>query len=464
MTTHSLPSWSAEPQAFLRELFDIAVRRALPLENMRAALPPVPPDGRTWVIGAGKAAGAMAHALEQLWPADAHLSGAVVTRYGHTPPRPAALAGRAERIEILEASHPVPDEAGVVAANRLLAIAEAAKAGDLVICLMSGGGSALLTAPVDGLTLLDKQRLNQALLDSGAGIGDMNCVRKHLSKIKGGRLAMACAPAQVVTLAISDVPGDDVGVIASGPTVPDQTTCADALAILRRLDIDLPAPVWAALETGALESPKPTDPIWANHTVRLIATPGDSLRAAAQAAIDAGLRAYVLSDDLEGESREVGRVHAALATGAARAVGLDRDLFSAFKAPCVIVSGGETTVTIKKHAASLGLPKGRGGRAAEFCMGLTQALNRHDGIWGLAADTDGIDGIEHNAGAIVTPTTLARAAAAGVSLSDCLNRNDGFGFFDAIGDLVVSGPTHTNVNDFRAILVLPDASIRRIAG
>ncbi len=453
------PPLPTDPEAFLRHLFDVAVRRALPLENMRTMLPPVPQGGRTWVIGAGKAAGAMAQALEQLWPADAHLAGAVVTRYGHTPPRPTALDGQPPRIDILEASHPVPDEAGLAAAERMLAIAQAAQAGDLVICLMSGGGSALLTAPAAGLTLADKQRLNQALLDSGAGIGDMNCVRKHLSQIKGGRLGLACAPAQLVTLAISDVPGDDVGVIASGPTVPDRTTCADAVAILERLNIDLPAPVWAALRDGSLESPKPDHPVWATHQVNLIATPRDALQAAASVVNAAGLPAYILSDDLEGESREVGRVHAALATGAATGVGRTKPQdFSAFKVPCVILSGGETTVTIKKHPPERGLAKGRGGRAAEFCMGLAQALNGHAGIWGLAADTDGIDGIEHNAGALVTPSTLTRAAAAGVSLSDCLTRNDGFGFFNATGDLVVTGPTHTNVNDFRAILVIPDSA------
>ncbi len=446
---------SDDPIKFLRHLFDVAVTRASPLANMRDALPPVPSSGKTWVIGAGKAAGAMAQALEELWPADAPLSGAVVTRYEHTPPRPERLSGRVPRIHILEAAHPVPDAAGVAAAQRMLAIAEQAQAGDLVICLMSGGGSALLTAPAAGLSLADKQQLNQALLDSGAGIGDMNCVRKHLSAIKGGRLGLACAPATLVTLAISDVPGDDVGVIASGPTVPDETTCADALAILVRLGIDLPAPVMAALRSGALESPKPANPIWQGHTVRLIATPAESLRAAAEAAEAMGVRAYVLSDDLEGESREVGRVHAALAKAATNPPSGSSG-FSAFQAPCVILSGGETTVTMAKHAQQQGLPRGRGGRAAEFCLGLAQGLNAVPGVWGLAADTDGIDGVESNAGAVVTPDTLKRGQQAGVKLSDCLARNDSYGYFSAINDLVVTGPTHTNVNDFRAILILPD--------
>jgi hydroxypyruvate reductase len=345
---------------------------------------------------------------------------------------------------VIEASHPVPDAAGLAAAERILALTQGLTADDLVLCLISGGGSALLTLPADGLTLEDKQRINKDLLNSGAGIGEMNCVRKHLSRIKGGRLAAACAPAQVVTLTISDVPGDDPSVIASGPTVPDVTTCADAWAILQRYKIEVPAAIEAALKAGALETPKPS-PEWDKQPVHLIATPQQSLDAAAELALAAGLNAYVLSDELEGESREVGKVHAALARAAAHGKG-------PFQKPCVILSGGETTVTIRKQAP--GTPKGRGGRAGEFCLGLAVALQAQHNVWAIAADTDGIDGIEDNAGARVSPDTLARAEAAGVKPADCLDRNDAYGFFDAVGDLVVTGPTHTNVNDFRAILVL----------
>jgi glycerate 2-kinase len=392
------------------------------------------------VLGAGKAGGAMAQAVEALWPADKPLSGLVVTRYGHTPARP---AGVPERIEVVEASHPVPDAAGLAAAERILALTQGLTADDLVLCLISGGGSALLTLPADGLTLADKQRINKDLLNSGASIGEMNCVRKHLSRIKGGRLAAACAPAQVVTLTISDVPGDDPSVIASGPTVPDVTTCADAWAILQRYKIEVPAAIEAALKAGALETPKPS-PAWDKQPVHLIATPQQSLDAAAELARAAGLNAYVLSDELEGESREVGKVHAALARAAAQGKG-------PFQKPCVILSGGETTVTIRQQAP--GTPKGRGGRAGEFCLGLAVALQAQAGVWAIAADTDGIDGIEDNAGAQVAPDTLARAEAKGVKATEYLDRNDAYGFFDAVGDLVLTGPTHTNVNDFRAIVV-----------
>ena len=430
---------SAQPQAFLRQLYDAAVLRALPLHNTAAYLP-LPPKGRTVVLGAGKAGGAMAQAVEALWPADKPLSGLVVTRYGHTPARP---AGVPERIEVVEASHPVPDAAGLAAAERILALTQGLTADDLVLCLISGGGSALLTLPADGLTLADKQRINKDLLNSGASIGEMNCVRKHLSRIKGGRLAAACSPAQVVTLTISDVPGDDPSVIASGPTVPDVTTCADAWAILQRYKIEVPAAIEAALKAGALETPKPSS-AWDKQPVHLIATPQQSLDAAAELARAAGLNAYVLSDELEGESREVGKVHAALARAAAQGKG-------PFQKPCVILSGGETTVTIRQQAP--GTPKGRGGRAGEFCLGLAVALQAQVGVWAIAADTDGIDGIEDNAGAQVAPDTLARAEAKGVKATEYLDRNDAYGFFEAVGDLVVTGPTHTNVNDFRAIVV-----------
>ena len=412
---------------------------------MGACLPP-PPKGRTLVIGAGKAGGSMVQALEALWPADAPLSGLVVTRYGHIPPLPEGLP---QRIELVEASHPVPDQAGFDAASRILALAngttEVLTADDLVLCLISGGGSSLLTLPADGLTLADKQRINKELLDSGAHIGEMNCVRKHLSRIKGGRLAAACAPAQVVTLTISDVPGDDPAVIASGPTVPDATTCAEALAILDRYRIDVPAAIRAQLQDGTLETPKPGDAAFDGHRTHLIATPQQSLEAAAAVARAAGIEAHILSDEMEGESREVGKVQGALARAVAKR-GMP------FARPCVILSGGETTVTIRPRQP--GQPKGRGGRAGEFCLGLAGALAGQPDVWALAADTDGIDGIEDNAGAFVTPDTLARAAAKNRKLLDHLDRNDAYGYFDAIGDLLVTGPTHTNVNDFRALLIL----------
>ncbi len=435
------PAHPAEPHALLRSLFDAAVQSAQPLHGMAQHLPP-PPRGRTLVLGAGKAGGAMAQALESLWPQDAPLSGLVVTRYGHTPPRPAGLA---QRIEVVEAAHPVPDAAGLAAAGRMLALAEGLTGDDLVLCLISGGGSALLTLPAQGLTLADKQRINRELLECGAAIDEMNCVRRHLSRIKGGRLGAACAPARVLTLAISDVPGDDPAVIASGPTVPDASTCADALAVLARYRIEVPPAVHAALASGALETPKPGDARFAGHQVRLIATPQQSLEAAARAARAAGLAAHILSDEIEGESREVAKVHAALARSVARRG-------EPFARPCVILSGGETTVTIRPRQP--GAARGRGGRAGEFCMGLAQALQGQPGVWALAADTDGIDGVEDNAGARISPDTLARARAAGLALPDHLERNDAYGYFQALGDLVVTGPTHTNVNDFRAILVL----------
>jgi len=434
------------PRAFLRQLFDQAVQRALPLHNTPAFLPQ-PPKGRTLVLGAGKAAGAMAHAVEALWPLDAPLSGMVVTRYGHTPKRP---DGVPERLKIVEASHPVPDAAGLAAAEEILSLTQGLTQDDLVLCLISGGGSALLTLPADGLSLTEKQAINQALLKSGANIGEMNCVRKHLSRIKGGRLAAACAPAQVLTLAISDVPGDDPSVIASGPTVPDATSCADALQILMRYHIEISNDVLAALQNATWESTKPKDPVFQRSTVHLIATPQQSLLAAASLAESKGLRAYVLSDEIEGESREVGKVHAALARASAKGHG-------PFIKPCVILSGGETTVTVrasKSDKADAKNREGRGGRAGEFCMGLAQALQGQDNVWALAADTDGIDGIEDNAGALVTPDTLARAVQIGLNLEEHLAFNDAYGYFQALNDLVFSGPTHTNVNDFRAILVL----------
>jgi len=446
------PNPATEPRQFLEHLFNAAVKRALPLHNTAAYLPtpPKPGKGRTIVIGAGKAGASMAQAVEALWPLDAPLEGLVITRYHHIPPRP---PGVPQRIEIVEAAHPVPDAAGLAAAQRILAMVQDLTEADLVLCLISGGGSALLTLPADGLTLEDKQRINKALLDSGANISEMNCVRKHLSRIKGGRLAAACAPARVVTLTISDVPGDDPSIIASGPTVADATTCAQALAILKRYGIDVPAAVLADLESGVLETPKPGAAAFKGHEVHMIATPQQSLEAAASAARAAGLAAYILSDEMEGESREVGKVHAALG----RSVALKGQ---PFQKPCVILSGGETTVSIRPEGAAKGRGDssesrpGRGGRAGEFCMGLALALQGQSGVYALAADTDGIDGVEDNAGAYVAPDTLQRAVAKGMKIDQYLDRNDAYGYFDALGDLVVTGPTHTNVNDFRALLIL----------
>ena len=437
----------AEPRAFLRQLYDAAVQRALPALNTAAHLPP-PPDitgprqGRTVVVGAGKAGGAMAAAVDALWPRAAPLSGLVVTRYEHVPP---AYKARPGRIEVVEARHPVPDEAGRRAAERIAALVQGLGEHDLVLCLVSGGGSALLAMPAPGLTLMDKQAINQALLKSGAAIDEMNCVRKHLSAIKGGRLAAMCAPARVVTLLISDVPGDAPEVIASGPTVPDASTCAQALAICKRYGIALPAAALAGLESGDFETPKPGDAIFSGHQVHMLATPQQALEAAAAAARAAGVHAHILSDEMEGESREVGKVHAALARAVARHG-------QPFAKPCVILSGGETTVTVKSK--SEGPSDGKGGRATEFLLGCAIALQGEPGVHVLAADTDGIDGMEDNAGAIVTPSTLARAAALGMKPADFLDRNDAYSFFAPLGDLVVPGPTFTNVNDFRALLVL----------
>ena len=440
---HPVPDPATDPRGFLRALFDAAVQRAQPAHSTAAFLPP-PPDitgprqGRTLVLGAGKAGGAMAAAVDVLWPAQAPLSGLVVTRYCHVPP---AYRARPGRIEVVEAAHPVPDAAGAQAAERIVQLAQGLGPNDLVLCLISGGGSSLLSLPAPGLTLADKQAVNKALLTSGAAIDEMNCVRKHLSAIKGGRLAALCAPARVVTLLISDVPGDAPDVIASGPTVPDSSTCANALAILRRFRIDIPPAALAGLQSGAFETPKPGNAVFSGHQVHTIATPQQSLEAAAALARSAGIAAHILSDALEGESREVGKVHAALARAVAQRG-------QAFAKPCVILSGGETTVTVRHPQP------GRGGRAGEFLMGCAIALQGQAGVHVLAADTDGIDGVENNAGAIVTPSTLLRAQAQGLSAAAMLDQHDAYPFFEALGDLVVTGPTFTNVNDFRAVLVV----------
>ncbi len=416
-----------DPRALLRAMFDAAVSAALPDRSVPSHLP-APPKGRTVVVGAGKASAAMARALEEHWPGP--LTGLVVTRYGHGVP--------CRRIEIVEASHPVPDAKGRAAAARILRMVQGLTEDDLVIALISGGGSALLSLPAPGLTLEDKQAVNRALLQSGARIGEMNTVRKHLSAIKGGRLAAAAYPARVVTLVISDVPADDPSVIASGPTVADATTFADARAVLEKYGIAQPAAAVRHLERAEDETPKPGDARLARAETVLIATPQMSLEAAAKVARDAAATPLILGNAIEGEAREVGRVMAGIARQAA--------LYGQpAAAPAVLLSGGETTVTVRGH--------GRGGRNVEFLLALAIDLNGLPGVYALAADTDGIDGAEEIAGAIVTPDTLARAEAKGISAKQRLADNDGHGFFEALGDEVITGPTLTNVNDFRAILI-----------
>lgn len=421
---------SVEPRQLLRQMFDAAVARAMPDKCVPPFLPK-PPKGRTLVIGAGKASASMAKAVEDHWRGGT-LSGLIVTRYGHR------VACR--DIEIVEAAHPVPDLAGREAAERMLGMVQGLTADDLVLCLISGGGSALLTLPAPGLTLQDKQAINRALLKSGANITEMNCVRKHLSAIKGGRLAAACHPAQVVTLTISDVPGDDPAVIASGPTVPDRTTFADALAILEKYGITEPAAAIQHIRAARDETPKPGDARLAGAQTHLIAAPQESLEAAAALAKNAGYTPLILGDSLEGEARDVALVHA----------GIARQVLKhgqPCQGPCVLLSGGETTVTVRG--------KGRGGRNVEFLLALTVALGGERGVYAMAGDTDGVDGTEDNAGAIMTPDTLERAARRNVDAKRHLADNDGYSFFSALGDLVVTGPTLTNVNDFRAILIDP---------
>ena len=413
--------------AFLRRLFDAAVASAQPARCVPPHLPP-PPQGRLLVIGAGKASAAMARAVEDRWPGP--LEGLVVTRYGYGVP--------CRRVEIVEAAHPVPDANGMNAARRMLDRVSGLTADDLVLCLISGGGSALLPLPAPGLSLADKQAVNAALLRSGATIAEMNCLRRHLSAIKGGRLAAACHPARVLTLLISDVPGDDPMDIASGPTVADPTTCADALAIAARYGIALPPAARALLESGEGESVKPGDARLAGVEVRMIAAPQMALEAAAAAARSEGIPAHVLGDALEGEARELGKAMAGIARQVTRRG-------QPFSPPCLLLSGGETTVTVRGT--------GRGGRNVEFLLSLALALRGEPGIFALAGDTDGVDGQEETAGACVFPDTLERARALGIDPARALAANDGHGFFAALGDAVVTGPTLTNVNDFRAILV-----------
>ena len=417
----------ADRRALLLAMFDAAIAAAQPALCLPPHLP-APPKGRTLVIGAGKASAAMARALEDHWHAP--LQGLVVTRYGYAVP--------CQRIEIVEAAHPVPDEAGLRAAQRIHQLLQGLTADDLVIALISGGGSSLLVAPAPGLSLADKQAINTALLRSGATISEMNCLRRHLSALKGGRLGAACHPAQLLTLLISDVPGDDPIDIASGPTVGDPTTCADALAIVQRYRIELPPAARALLESGAGESVKPADSRLARAQTRIVTAPQMALEAAAQVARAAGVQPYILGDSLEGEARDIGKALAGITRQVVRQG-------QPFQPPCVLLSGGETTVTLRGD--------GRGGRNVEFLLSLAVALDGLSGVHALAGDTDGVDGAEEIAGAVLTPDTLARAWALGINPRASLDRNDGHGFFQALGDSVITGPTLTNVNDFRAIVI-----------
>lgn len=464
----------SEARALLERMFRAAIEAAQPVHCVRPFLPEAP-KGRLVVIGAGKASAAMAQAVEQAWPGPLH--GVVVTRYGYAVP--------CQRIEVLESAHPVPDQAGLDAAQRILQTVQGLSADDTVLCLISGGGSALMPLPLAGLSLADKQHIHRELLRCGASIREMNCVRRHLSAIKGGRLAAACYPARLVNLLISDVPGDDPCDIASGPTVADPSTCDDALAILRRYGLQLPAHVQEVLESGQGESVKPGDPRLSRMETHLIATPHKALQAAADVARTAGLSTHLLSDCMEGEARDVGKTLAAMAMQVARTG-------QPFAPPCVLLSGGETTVTLpaptalgagasvgssagasagssagssagaeagRELGAGAGAPDGPmrpgvGGRNVEFLLALGLALRGQRGIYALAGDTDGVDGQAEIAGAFWAPDSLERAWALGLRPQDRLDSHDGHGFFSRLGDSVITGPTLTNVNDFRAILVL----------
>ena len=427
-----MPSHQAPAEVLLRKMFDAAIASAQPAICVPPHLPAAP-RGRLIVVGAGKASAAMARAVEDHWAGP--LSGLVVTRYGY--------AVTCKHIEILEAAHPVPDAAGLRAAQRMLERVRGLNEDDLVLCLISGGGSALLPLPAQGLTLELKQDVNRALLASGATIREMNCVRRHLSAIKGGRLAAACHPARVLTLLISDVPGDRPIDIASGPTVADPTTSADALGIVRRYGIELPGPALDILMTGRGESVKPDDVRLARASACTIATPQMALQAAAAAAREAGIAAHILGDAIEGEAREVGKVFAGVALQVAEHA-------QPFDAPCVLLSGGETTVPVRGG--------GRGGRNVEFLLSLALSLDGHARIYALAGDTDGVDGQEEIAGACIGPDSLARARALGLKPQKMLIDNDAHSFFMALGDSVITGPTLTNVNDFRAIFVAGGAA------
>lgn len=419
----------ANPRQFLRALFQEAVDAVSAQKCLPSYLPQPPVGGKTIVIGAGKGAAAMAKAVEDNWSGD--ISGLVVTRYGHGAP--------CKKIEVIEAAHPVPDAAGRDAAKRMLSMVKGLSEKDLVICLISGGGSALLALPAKAITLEQKQQVNRQLLRSGANIAEMNCVRKHLSDIKGGRLALACAPAKVVTLMISDIPGDDPTVIASGPTLPDDTTCADALSILKKYELNIPDTVLNHLQSGAGETPKSGDVRFARNESHIIATAQQALQAAANYAKAQGVTPYILSDCIEGESRDIALMHASLAKQITA-----RN--QPFAKPCLLISGGETTVTVKGN--------GRGGRNAEFLLSFALAANGLNNVYAIACDTDGIDGSEDNAGAIYEPGDIEKAAQKGVNAKALLANNDGYSFFNSLNQLIVTQPTRTNVNDFRAILIL----------
>ena len=426
-----LPEGAPDPETLLRSMFAAAVDAV----GAGTCVPPALPDpagGRTVVVGAGKAAAAMARTVEQEGSARGHPPprGVVVTRYGH--------AVDCRHIEVIEAAHPVPDAAGRAAADRILGLADDLGPEDLLLCLVSGGGSALLVAPAPGVSLDEKQAISRALLASGANIAEMNTVRKHLSRIKGGRLAAASHPARCHAVLLSDVPGDDPATIASGPTVADPTTVADARAVAERYRVPLPPSVAAWWERPESESPKPGDPHLARSTLEIVANAQQALEAAAGVARDAGYEALILGDALEGEARDVALVHAGIARQA-------RFRGQPARPPCVLLSGGETTVTVRGD--------GRGGRNAEFLLALAAELDDLPGVFALAADTDGIDGTESNAGAVYRPGLVAKARALGLDPRAALADNDGFGFFAALGGLVETGPTLTNVNDFRAVAI-----------
>lgn len=413
-------------RALLHRMFQAAVASADPAKTLARHLPERP-KGRIIVVGAGKSAASMARAVEMAWP-DADLSGLVVTRYGHSVPT--------DRIEVVEAAHPVPDANGLRAAERIMGMVRDLHPDDLVLALMSGGGSSLLPLPVPGLTLADKQEANRRLLRSGLPIDVMNRVRRRLSAIKGGGLARAAFPATVVTLAISDVPGDDPLAIASGPTVPDPDPDAgrDLADVIAALGPDLPQNIRDRL----LKAPEPQAPFQADY--RLIASPIIALCAAADVAREAGVAPLILGDALEGEASALGIAMAGMTQSVLRHG-------QPIARPAVLISGGETTVTLTETGG------GRGGRNTEFLLALATALPRDAEVWAIACDTDGIDGSEDAAGAIITPDTMRRADAAKLDAASCLTRHDSYGFFDALADLVTTGPTLTNVNDFRAILV-----------
>ena len=419
-----------DPHKFLKSLFEIAVAKAQPGECVPQYLSKLDFTERTLVFGAGKASAAMAQAVEQY--TSATLEGLVITRYGY--------AVECQQIKIVEAGHPVPDKQGMRAAESILKTASGLTEKDSVLCLISGGGSSLLSLPAPGLSLNDKKGITYKLLKCGATIHEINCVRKHLSAIKGGRLALACSPAHLLTLTISDVPCDDLSVIASGPTVADPSTFEDALRILSKYDISEPKSVLKHLENADDETPKPGDTRLQNVENYLIATPKQSLQAASRAVSEAGIKPLILGENLEGESRDVAKIHAETALQIQKNG-------NPLSTPTVILSGGETSVTVKGS--------GRGGPNTEFTLSLLQELRGQDGIWAIACDTDGIDGTEDNAGAFISPESFKKSEKLGLDPADYLSNNDSYSFFHELGDLVSPGPTMTNVNDFRAILVLP---------